>query len=132
METNRQQGHGNIQGNLLRLRDGRAVAIYLRDGVVSVAEFRGDRAALLGVAEWHSFRARKVAHAQRRGEVEILSPIPADVVERIEALHRRTGEWNDHPFKRKAAALSAGMAGVLAGLRRAWPDPAAVGSRSEE
>ena len=127
METNRQQENGNIHGNLLQLPDGRSVAIYLRAGVVSVAELNGLRGRLLGLPEWHAFHARRVALVQRRGRVEIVSPIPADVIEQIEALHRRAGEWNDHPFRRKVSALTVGMEAALAGLRLAWPDPAAIG-----
>lgn len=115
-----------MHGSLLRSNDGRSMAIYLRDGVVSVAEFRAGRGRLLSVAEWHGFHARKVAHAQRRGEVEVVFPIPGDVVALIEALHRRLGELNDHAFKRKAARFSAVLARIASGLA---PDPAASGSR---
>jgi hypothetical protein len=69
-----------IHGSLLRLRGGRAVAIYLRNGVVSVAELRGERGRILGAGEWGVFHARKLAFAQRRGEVEIVSPIPEEVI----------------------------------------------------
>jgi hypothetical protein len=115
---------GTLQGSLLRLKDGRSVAIYLRKGVAWVAEFCGGRGRLLSVPEWHCFHARSVVHAQRRGEVEILGPIPSEVVARIESLHRRLGELDDHPLKRKA-----GLFAVIARLARAWPDPATIGSR---
>lgn len=117
-----------MSGSLLRLNDGRSVAIYLRDGMAWVAEFRGSRGRLLSVGEWHCFHARGMAHAQRRGEAEILSPIPGDVVARIERLHRRVGELNDHPFKRKTA-IPAALAILCSRLARAWPNPAALGSR---
>jgi hypothetical protein len=109
----------------LRLNDGRLVAIYLRDGAASVAVFSGTRGRLMSVGEWHCSDARTVALAQRRGEVDILSPIPGDVVARIEALHR-TAELNDHPFKRKTLTISAA---IRAWLARAWTGPATLGSR---
>jgi hypothetical protein len=127
--TNSQDMTSTIHGTLLRLDDERSVAIYLHDGIVSVAEFNGGRGRLLSVAEWHCFHARKVAHAQRRGEVEILCPIPGEIAAWIGAMHRRLGELNDHPFKRKAARLYRGVTGILSRLARAWPDSAAVGSR---
>ena len=117
-----------INGSLLRVNDGRSVAIYLRDGIAWVAEFRGSRGRLLSVGEWHCFHARGVAHAQRRGEVEILSPIPGDAIARIEALHRRLGELNDHPLRPKTA-IPAALAVLWSRLARTWPNPAALGSR---
>lgn len=76
-----------IRGNLLRLRGGRAIAIYVRDGVVSVADFTGGRCEIYGVADWYSTNGRKLVSAQRRGEVEITA-IPLEVTERIEHAHR--------------------------------------------
>jgi hypothetical protein len=107
-----------IHGTLLRLGDKDSVAIYFRDGVVSVADFREGRSRILSVAEWHSLHARRFAHAQRRGEVEIVSPIPGDVVARIERLHYLLAERPDHPLKRKPIALSAGVCGMLSRLSR--------------
>jgi predicted LPLAT superfamily acyltransferase len=75
-----------IQGYLFRLRDGREIAIYLRDGVSSIAELRDGRGELHSGA-WLGILGRKLAHAERRGEVEVVSPIPAEIAERIEALH---------------------------------------------
>src|SRR6185503_13215427 len=89
-----------IHGSLLRLRGGRAVAVYLRNGVVSVAELRGERGRILGAGEWGVFHARKLAFAQRRGEVEIVSPIPQEVIAVIELLHGGPGEPSSDPLKR--------------------------------
>jgi hypothetical protein len=106
MNTERKQGgESAIHGNLLRLRDGHAVAIYLRNGVVSIADLRGRRGRILSVGEWGVFHARKLAFAQRRGEVEIVSPIPEDVIAVIEQLHRGSGESSCDPLKRGLLAL---------------------------
>jgi hypothetical protein len=77
-----------IQGSLLRLPEGREIAIYLRYGVPSIVEFRDGQGELHSAGGWMSVNGRKVAHAQRRGEAEMVSPIPAEVAVRIERLHR--------------------------------------------
>jgi hypothetical protein len=51
-------------GSLLRLSEMRGIAIYRRDGVARVADFRGARAELASIA-----------------------PLPADVIERIARQH---------------------------------------------
>ena len=78
-----------IQGSLLRLPEGREIAIYLRDGVPSIAEFRNGQGELHSAGGWMSVNGRKLAHAQRRGEAGMVSPIPAEAAVRIERLHRR-------------------------------------------
>ena len=106
MSAYQEQGPtSTIHGNLLRPGGGRAVAIYLRNGVVSVAELRGRRGRILSVGEWGVFHARKLAFAQRRGEVEIVSPIPEEVIAVIEHLHRDPGEPSSDPLKRGLLAL---------------------------
>lgn len=113
MNTERKQdGENVIHGNLLRLRDGRAVAIYLRNGVVSVADLKGRRGRILTVGEWGVFHARKLAFAQRRGEVEIVSPIPEEVIAVIEHLHRGPGEPPSDPLKRGLLALLDRLLGI--------------------
>lgn len=104
MNAKRQQD-AVIHGNLLRLRDGRAVAIYLRDGVVSVADLKGGFGRILTPGEWGVFHARKLAHAQRRGEVEVVSPIPEEICAVIERLHRGSREPSSDPLKRALPAL---------------------------
>jgi hypothetical protein len=90
MNTNRQQnGMTPLQGNLLRLPGRREIAIYLRDGAAWVADFNNGHAELHTASGWYDTgNGRMLAHAQRRGEVEIVSPIPEGVAERIEGLHR--------------------------------------------
>jgi hypothetical protein len=90
MDTNREHaGASPLQGNLLRLNDGREVAIYMREGAAWIAEFKDGKAGLHAAGEWFGAgHGRRLAHAQRRGEVEYLSPIPEEVVERIERLHQ--------------------------------------------
>ena len=91
MNANQQQNGANaLHGNLLRLSERREIAIYLRDGVAWVADFENGRGELFTASAWYGMGGgRRLAHAQRRGEVETVSPLPGEVVQRIESLHRR-------------------------------------------
>jgi len=78
-----------IQGNLLRLNEHREVAIYLREGAAWVADFNNGGAELHSLSAWYSIGGgRMLAHALRRDAVETISPLPDEVVRRIESLHR--------------------------------------------
>ena len=106
MNANREQGTaGRIQGSLLRLRGGREVAIYVRDGVPSVAEFHDGSGEVFPASDWMSVNGRKVVYAQRRGEAESESPITADVAERIKRLHRRFEESRSNAIVRALALI---------------------------
>ena len=98
-----------IQGSLLRLSERREVAIYLREGAGWVADFNNGRATLHSMSEWYSLgNGRALVYAQRRNAVEPISPLPDEVVRRIESLHRRMEEPVVGPFVRKIlAALAA-------------------------
>ena len=107
----------SIQGCLLELGDGHEVAIYLRDGVPSVAEFRDGAAEICAASAWMTVNGRRLVGAQRRGEVEPGSPIPPGVAKRIERLHRDAEESRSHAIVRAFAlivgARPAGSAGSL-------------------
>lgn len=74
-----------ISGNVLRQGAKREIAIYLRDGVTWVADFRGGSGELFTAGEW--FALNRGAGALRRAERDSIEPLPAYVVERIERLH---------------------------------------------
>lgn len=97
-----------VQGSLLRLSERREVAIYLREGAGWVADFHDGRATLHSVSEWHgSGSGRMLVHAQRRDAVETISPLPDEVVQRIESLHRRMEEPTAGPFVQNSLAALA-------------------------
>lgn len=105
-----QNGATPPQGNLLRFPGGREIAIYLRDGAAWVAYFNNGCAALHIAGAWYSTgNGRMLAHAQRRGEVEIISPLPDEVIPRIEALHRRAAEPVMGPALRRVFAMLAAV-----------------------
>ena len=91
MITNQEQSRATaLHGNLLRLSERREIAIYLRDGAAWVADFNNGQVELFTASAWYSMSAgRMLALAQRREEVETISPLPEEVVQRIESLHRR-------------------------------------------
>jgi len=74
-----------LEGSLLRLSEAREIAIYRRDGVAWVADFRGGRGELFTAGEWFALNGR--ASALRRAESKSAAPLPVRVIERIERLH---------------------------------------------
>jgi len=87
-------------GNLLRLGGEREIAIYQRDGVAWVADFRGGRGELFTAGEWFALNGR--ASLLRRAGLDSIAPLPADVLERIERLH---GAEDRAPLAALAARL---------------------------
>jgi len=83
---------GRIQGQMLRLSEHHAVAIYLRDGRVCVADFIDGQGALVDASTWFRFNCGTLAnsHALRRMALESATPISSELAERIDALHRAT------------------------------------------
>ena len=72
-------------GSLLRLSETREIAIYQRDGVAWVADFRGGHGELFTVGEWFALNAR--GSVLRRAGLASIAPLPASTIERIERLH---------------------------------------------
>ena len=80
----------SIQGQLLRMSEHRAVAIYLREGSMWVAEFVDGHGVLVDVDTWFRFNCGSLAnpYVARRIALESALPLPADLIARIEVLHR--------------------------------------------
>jgi hypothetical protein len=81
---------GRIQGQMLRLSEHHAVAIYLRDGQMWVADFIDGQGELVDATTWFRFNCGTLAnsHALRRMAIESATPISSVLAERIDALHR--------------------------------------------
>ena len=79
-----------IQGQLLRLSERREVAIYLRKDALWVADFIDGQGELVDAATWFRFHCGTPAtwHARRRMVLESAMPLSAQLVARIEYLHR--------------------------------------------
>ena len=80
----------SIQGQLLRFSTHREVAIYLRQGSIWVADFIDRKGVLVDVATWLRFNCgtHSNAYAARRTSLESATALSADLLARIEALHR--------------------------------------------
>jgi len=101
MNGNRARDETAVQnGSLLRLGEEREIAIYPRDGVVWVADFRGGRGELFTVGEWFALNGR--GSLLRRAGLDSIVPLPADVIERIGRLH---GAEDRAPLAALAARL---------------------------
>src|SRR5260370_31970165 len=79
----------HIQGQMLRLSEHHAVAIYLRDGVMWIADFVDGQGTLVDANTWFRFNCGTLgnSHALRRMALESATPISLELSERIEALH---------------------------------------------
>lgn len=79
-----------IQGQMLRLSEHHAVAIYLRDGQMWIADFIDGHGTLVDATTWFRFNCGTLAnsHALRRMALESATPISSMLAERIDALHR--------------------------------------------
>jgi hypothetical protein len=107
----------NLHGSFFRLGERHEIAIYVRDGVPYLAEFRSGHGELYGVGAWFSLHSR--GSALRRAAPEPVMPIPPEVAERIERLHRVTGAKFNNGFMGGLVA----MAGVrLAAAYRTMTD----------
>ena len=75
---------------MLRLSEHHAVAIYLRDGQMWVADFIDGQGTLVDATTWFRFNCGTYAnsHALRRMAIESATPISSVLAERIDALHR--------------------------------------------
>ena len=73
-----------MNGNLLRLGEARAIAIYRRGGLAWIAEFSGGRGELHSPGAWFALNAPCSAV---RARLDGLEPLPADVIGKLEALH---------------------------------------------
>jgi hypothetical protein len=78
-----------ILGQILRRSERRETAIYLREGVVWVADFIDGHGELVDAESWLRFNCGATsAQARQRMALESATPVADDLVERIEALHR--------------------------------------------
>ncbi len=79
-----------IQGQVLRMSRRREAAIYLRKGTLWVADFIDGDGEIVEATTWFRFNcgALSAYHARRRMVRESAIPLSAELVDRIETLHR--------------------------------------------
>jgi len=118
MNTNRERnGTHPLHGSLLRIGERRELAIYLRDGTAWVADFKGGHGEVSAAGAW--FALNQDRWALRRAALDAITPLPADIVQRIENLHRHMERPSvDLALPRALVTLVAGLRGRLARLLR--------------
>jgi len=102
-----------IQGQMLRLSEHHAVAIYLRDGVLRIADFVDGQGVLVDANTWFRFNCGNLAnsHSLRRMALESAMPISPELGMRIEALHAAA-------VRRRGRTLTELVAIVAASVQR--------------
>ena len=85
-----------ILGQILRRSERRETAIYLRDGVLWVADFVDGQGRLVDAESWLRFNCGGAsAQGRWRMATESAAPVSDDLAERIEALHRSMAAAKD-------------------------------------
>lgn len=102
----------SIDGHLLQLGERHAVAIYRRDGVPWVAEFRDGGSELLDPATFFRSHFGTLRYSGRRhaAALESARALTPEVLERIERLHQQ--------FEARDASMQDACGAVLASLKR--------------
>ena len=85
MDADADPGPRSIQGQVLRHSEHREVAIFLRDGVLWIADFIDGKGTLVDAATWFRFNCGSVSssHARRRMVLESAVPLSPELVARI-------------------------------------------------
>jgi hypothetical protein len=100
---------GTLYGQLLRHSERREVAIFLRDGVLWVADFIDGQGELVEATTWFRFHcgAHSTRQARSRMVRESATPLSADLVQRIQRLPRPIGIRRIGLLDRFVAAIAA-------------------------
>jgi hypothetical protein len=123
MNTNSERnGTDPLHGSLLRIGERREIAIYLRDGTAWVTDFKHGHGVVSTAGAW--FALNQDRWALRRATLDAITPLPADIVQRIENLHRRMAQPSVGPALPRALVTLVGeFRGRLARLYHALLGP---------
>jgi hypothetical protein len=101
-----------VRGHLLHLGERHQVAIYARNGMRWVAEFREGRGELIDAATWFHFHAGalRYSHGKRAAALESATALTQELLEEIERLHQ-----TDEHHRAQMADI---RVGVLESLKR--------------
>jgi hypothetical protein len=81
----------SINGHMIALGAGHAIAIYVRNRDGYVAEFRDGRAELMHAGTWFRFHAGGLRYCHnRRTAFQSSMPLTPEMLEKIERLHRES------------------------------------------
>lgn len=111
-----------FHGNLVRLSKRREIAIYVHDGTAWVADFKDGHGEISTAGAW--FARNQDRWALRRAALDAVAPLPSDIVQRIENLHRRMAQPSVAPAPLRAlVALVRKLRSGLAKLHQPLFDP---------
>ena len=98
-----------IYGQLLRFSDHREVALYVRDGVVGVADFIDGHGTLVDVKSWLRFNCGTPANTYvvRRMKIESAIPLSAELSAQIDSLYRPALARRSHTLIRLVERITA-------------------------
>jgi hypothetical protein len=113
----RQNDAGSFHGNLLSLSKRREIAIYVRDGTAWVADFKDGHGEVSTAGGW--FALNQDRWALRRAALDATTPLPADIMQRIEYLHPRMAQPSVGPALPRALDSLIGQ--LRARLARLYP-----------
>jgi hypothetical protein len=78
----------SIEGHVIDRGSAHSIAMYERDGVSWVAEFRGGRGELMNANTWFYFHSERLGYWHRRRACKSVQPLPLWMLVEIERLHR--------------------------------------------
>src|SRR6185437_16347765 len=78
----------SVNGYVIGQDAAHAIAIYERNGVSWVPEFRDGRGELMNANTWFYFHAERLGYWHRRQAYKSMQPLPLPMLEEIERLHR--------------------------------------------
>ena len=82
------QAEASINGYVIGRGGAHSIAIYERNGVSWVAEFRDGRGELMNANTWFYFHAERLGYWNRRQAYKSVQPLPLPMLQEIQSLHR--------------------------------------------
>lgn len=82
------RAEASINGYVIGRGGAHSIAIYERNGVSWVAEFRDGRGELMNANTWFYFHAERLGYWNRRQAYKSVQPLTVSMLEEIERLHR--------------------------------------------
>ena len=107
------QAEASINGYVIGRGGAHSIAIYERNGVSWVAEFRDGRGELMNANTWFYFHAERLGYWNRRQVDKSAQPLPRPMLEEIERLHREREAREAGTLTRRCKITLAGAAARL-------------------
>ena len=121
------QAEASINGYVIGRGGAHSIAIYERNGVSWVAEFRDGRPELMSANTWFYFHAERLGYWNRHQAYKSVQPLPLPMLQEIESLHR---ERETREAESAARRCKITLAEAAAKLHRALETVARADDRS--